>query len=157
MTQNFMFSGRSALNDILNAALGTYTGTSVNRVFNCTDSSFNRTNSSTGSTTVTSVILNSNGATFTGNGSFSLTVGGSTVREDFSISGSSNAVDFAGNLNGIIDATAFLDGIFQGSDSSSYTGMLDGDSLTIVTPARLDQDFGFVVCDLSGSTLTLSK
>ena len=148
---------RSTLNDILNAGLGTYTGSSVNSVFNCTDSSFNRTNHSTGSITITSVNLNSNGATFTGNGSFNLTFQGSTVREDFTIGGGSNTVDFSGALNGIIDASAYLDGVFQGSESSSYTGMLDGVSLTIVTPARLNQDFGFVACDLSGSRLTLSK
>ncbi len=148
---------RSTLNDILNAGLGTYTGTSVNRVFNCTDPSFNRTNRSTGSITITSVTLNANGATFTGNGSFSLTESGITFREDFSIIGNGNTVDFSGALNGIIDASAYADGVFQGSDSSSYTGILDGNSLTIITPARLNVDFGFVVCDLSGSTLALSK
>lgn len=148
---------RSTLNDILNAALGTYSGTSVNTVFNCTDPSFNRTNRSTGSITITSVSLNSNGATFAGNGSFSLTVDGITVREDFTINANSSTMDFAGTLNGIIVAEAYLDGVYQGSESSSYTGLLDGDSLTIVTPERLNQDFGFVVCDLSGSTLDLTK
>ena len=148
---------RSTLNDILNAGLGTYTGRSVNRVFNCDDSRYNRTNRSTGSITITSVSLTANGATFEGNGSFSLTEQGITFREDFSIIGNSNTIDFSGALNGIIEASAYADGVFQGSDSSSYTGLLDGDSLTIVTPARPDVDFGFVVCDLSGSTLTLSK
>ena len=148
---------RSTLNGILNAALGTYTGTSVNTVFNCTDPSFNRTNLSNGSLTITSVSLNSNGATFTGNGSFSLTVEGITVREDFTINANSSTMDFTGTLNGTIIAEAYVDGVFQGSESSSYTGFLDGNSLTIVTPERLNQDFGFVICDLSGSTLDLSK
>ena len=79
------------------------------------------------------------------------------VREDFSISGNSNTIDFSGSLNGTISASAFLNSVFQGSESSSYTGILDGDSLTIETPARLSQNFGFTVCDLSGSSLALSK
>lgn len=147
----------STLNDILNAALGTYSGTSVNTVFNCTDPSFNRTNRSTGSITITSVSLNSNGANFTGNGSFTLTEDGITLREDFTINANSSTMDFTGTLNGTIVAEAYLDGVFEARDSSSYTGLLDGNSLTIVTPERLNQDFGFVVCDLSGSTVNLTK
>ncbi|MBT8437226.1 MAG: hypothetical protein KJP11_07635 [Gammaproteobacteria bacterium] len=148
---------RSTLNDILSSGSGTYTGSSVNTVFNCTDSRYNRTNYSTGTITITSVDLEFFGATFTGNGSFSQTVQGIIFREDFSISGNSNTINFTGALDGTIDATAFADGVFQGSESSSYTGMLDGNSLTIRTPARFNQNFGFTICDLSGSTLTLSK
>ena len=147
---------RSTLNDILTAATGTYTGTSVNTISNCTDPDFNRTNVSTGSLTITSVTLNSSGASFTGNGSFSLTVEGFVIREDFLISGTSNTMDFTGALNGFIESSAFVDGVLQNSGSSSFTGLQDGSSLTIVTPEGTI-DLGFVVCDFSGSTLDLSK
>ena len=148
---------RSTLNDLLIAGVGVYSGNSVNRVFNCNDPDFNRTNKSTGSIEITSVDIIANGARFDGFGSFTLTVQGNTVREDFSIEAFSNTVDFSGALNGTIQASAYLNGDFQGSASSSYTGMVDGNSLTIVTPARLGENVGFgIVCDLSGSTLTLS-
>jgi hypothetical protein len=148
---------RSTLNDILNASLGTYTGTGFNTISNCDDPSLNRTNLSTGSLTIDTVSLNLNGATFTGHGSFSLTVEGITVREDFFISGNSNTMDFAGTLNGTIVSEAYVDGVFQTSASSSYTGLLDGNSLTIVTPEQLDVLTVLGVCDFSGTTLDLSK
>lgn len=147
---------RSTLEDLLLAGMGTYNGKSVNKVFNCTDPDFNRTNRSTGSITINSVVLTTNGATFSGFGSFSLTEQGVTVREDFSFSGAST-MDYSGNLSGSIVARAYVNGVFQGSDTSAYTGLLDGSSLTIVTPDRFNQNFGFVTCDVSGSRLTLSK
>jgi hypothetical protein len=148
---------RSTLNDILEAALGTYTGTGFNTISNCDDPSLNRTNLSTGSLTIDTVSLNLNGATFTGQGSFSLTVEGVTLREDFTIFANSSTMDFAGTLNGTINSTAYVDGEYYTSASSSYTGLLDGNSLTIVTPEQLDVLTVLGVCDFSGTTLDLAK
>jgi hypothetical protein len=106
---------------------GKYTGTSSNTFSNCPSNYLDSVAS--GSIEVTSV----SGSSFSGSGSFSATVRGITVKEDFTIDGTAN---LDGTTSGIIYSDAYQNGAYIKSDNALFEGKFNSRALQLKTQTR---------------------
>jgi hypothetical protein len=104
-----------------------YTGTATSTFSNCPSNV--RDTISNGSITVTSA----SNSYLTATGSFSTTVGGVTIREDFSMNG---PLSLDGTINGTISSDAYQNGEYAGSGNQSYDGKFNSQALQFKTPPR---------------------
>lgn len=126
--------------------LGFYEGSSTNTVFGCSTSMNNRTTVGSGFVDVT----DQPNEFFNGDGEFTATVEGFTVREVLTFSG---VVDSFGNFSGTADSEAFVDGDPAGSGSSPFTGVVSGNELSIQFPGG---PVGIDNCSQTGALIEVS-
>jgi hypothetical protein len=106
---------------------GDYNGTATSTFSNCPSNV--RDTVSSGSITVSSAT----NSYLAASGSFSTTVSGVTVREDFSMSGS---LSLNGVISGNLFSDAYQNGEYYGSGTTTYNGKFSSHALQFKTPAQ---------------------
>jgi hypothetical protein len=107
--------------------IGEYTGTATSTFSDCPSSAVDSI--SNGSVTVDSA----SSTNFAASGSFSASVRGINVREDFTMYG---VVNIDGTISGSLDSEAYQDGEYAGSGSASFEGKYNSSALQFKTPPQ---------------------
>jgi len=131
-----------------------FLGTIVNTQTNCSNPLYNFTVEADGYITMMSYETNATGATMSGEGSFITTVEGGTIRKEMVFTDIS--VTFLGEMSGVASSTIYVNDDPNGLDegTSSFTGMLDGNDITMQFSNEQGKDIGNgITCDETGESI----
>ena len=124
-----------------------YTGTATSTFSNCPSNAVDTV--SNGSITVTSA----SSSNFTASGSFSVTVRGITIREDFTMNGIPN---LDGTTSGSLDSESYQNGDYNGRGSASFQGKFNSRAIQFKTPSQ-NLDYIQEGCVHNGTLIVVTR
>jgi hypothetical protein len=144
----------TTLDSLYATAMKRFLGTSENTQSNCTNPLLNLTTLAEGEISLMSYETNATGATVSGTGTFTATVDGGTLRKEMVFTDVS--VTFLGEMSGVANTTIYVNNDDMGLDvgSSTFTGMLDGNNISIKFSSEQGKDIGSgITCDVDGELI----
>ncbi|MGD8939865.1 MAG: hypothetical protein PVJ72_10825 [Gammaproteobacteria bacterium] len=131
-----------------------FLGTSENIQTNCSNPLYNFAVEAEGDITLMSYATNATGATISGEGTFTATVEGGTIRKEMVFTNIS--VTYLGEMSGIANTTIYVNDDNTGLDAgtSSFTGLLDGNNISMKFASEQGKDMGSgITCDVAGESI----
>jgi hypothetical protein len=134
-------------------ALQVFDGTSTDSQTNCTSPLFNVDSVAQGYVSLfEQYTTNETGVIVSGVANFTSEFQGVSIREEIDLSNVS--IDFLGEMAGVAVTSVYVDDVFQDVSTSDFTGMLDGNNLTLQFPGETAKDVGSgITCDVAGKKI----